>query len=129
MTAPTKPTGLDRAGIDLWKRVTRELAADDLVLGARDYRYLEDACRIADSIAALEAAHTEAGSPATAKGSQGQLVIHPIIGELRQQRSTLAALLARVDMSVDEALPIGRGGRTTPQAARAAAYARHQRVG
>lgn len=129
MTAPNKPTGLGRAGVALWKRVVRELADDGLELAARDHRYLEDACRIADSIAALEAAHAEAGSPATAKGSQGQLVIHPIIGELRQQRATLAGLLARVDMSADGEAAVGRGARTTSAQARAAAMTRHRRIG
>jgi len=44
---------------------------------------LEDVCQMTDMIAALSADWVANGSPMIASGSMGQLVIHPIIGELR----------------------------------------------
>jgi hypothetical protein len=37
----------------------------------------------------------------TTKGSMGQLVIHPLIGELRAQRSARAALLRQLKLPDD----------------------------
>ncbi len=63
---------------------TGELRADHL-------RILQDACREADLIDDLE--HSLIGEPKTVLGSQHQMVIHPIISELRQHRATLSTLL------------------------------------
>jgi hypothetical protein len=72
--------GLGESGKALWRRIVPlyELRPDEL-------ETLEDVCRMTDVIDALDAAWAEDNRPMTAKGSQGQLVIHPIIGELRTQ--------------------------------------------
>jgi hypothetical protein len=49
-------------------------------------------------IAALEKAWADDGRPMTTKGSMNQLVIHPLIGEIRQQRAYRDAALARLKL-------------------------------
>lgn len=79
--APSAPAHLQRAGRAVWRAIVTkyDLRPDEMFT-------LEDACRITDVIAALTAAWAETGSPMTTTGSMGQLVIHPLIGEIRQQR-------------------------------------------
>ena len=66
------------------------------------------------------------GEPLTVLGSARQLVAHPLVGECRQSRNAIAALLARVGL--EDPLAADRGGsgsRTTSQSARRAALTRH----
>jgi len=62
-------------------------------LAPGEVRMLEDACREADLIAAMEAAWIAEGQAFTARGSQGQVVAHPVVSELRQHRGTLRQIL------------------------------------
>jgi hypothetical protein len=129
MTArkPRKPAGLGPEGAALWGGVVQEMADDGLVLDARERRWLLDAAREADMIKELMAAMV--GAPFMVRGSQGQDVAHPLIGELRQHRQTLAALLARVKLDDPrEAAGTGTGSRTTSTQARTAALTRHHGV-
>jgi hypothetical protein len=88
---PTPPKGLAKGGLTLWRAIVRtgELRPDSL-------RVLQDACREADLIDDLE--QSLVGEPRTVTGSQGQVVIHPIISELRQHRATLSSLLRALDL-------------------------------
>lgn len=88
---PAAPKGLAKGGSKLWRAIVRtgELGPDLL-------RVLEDACREADLIDDLE--QSQIGQPRTVPGSQKQLVIHPIISELRQHRTVLSALLRALDV-------------------------------
>lgn len=81
------PDGMGPGGSVLWMLIAKayELRPDELVT-------LEDACRTTDMIDSLAAAWAEDGRPMTAKGSTGQLIIHPLIGELRTQRMARNAL-------------------------------------
>lgn len=81
------PSTLGDAGKAIWSTIATEyeLRPDEVVT-------LEDACLISDVIAALEAAWVEDGKPMTTKGSMGQQVIHPLIGEIRTQRMARNAL-------------------------------------
>lgn len=117
---PRKPASLGAEGARLWAEITSEMAEDGLVPTSRERRWLEDACRTADSVADMEKALD--GEPRIVRGSQGQPVAHPLIAEIRQHRVTLSALLARLEMTDAEA--VGIGGRTTSMQARAAAYSR-----
>lgn len=92
------PSGMSKAGQALWRRVSSRYALrpDEAVV-------LEDACRTTDMIAALDAAWADDSRPMTARGSMGQLVIHPLIGELRTQRLARDAMLARLKLPDDEA--------------------------
>jgi len=98
------PDSLSTAGRELWERITGkyQLRADELVT-------LEDACATTDMIAALDALWREDGCPATAKGSMGQLIIHPLIGEIRAQRAARNALWRQLK------LPDEVGGGETNQ--------------
>jgi hypothetical protein len=72
------PSGLGKGGRRLWRAIanpgTYELRPDEV-------RVLEDACREVDLIDRLEDAL--AGEPLTVAGSQGQIVVHPLIVEVR----------------------------------------------
>jgi hypothetical protein len=91
---------------------------------------LEQACFEADLIADLRV--NLVGADRLVKGSQGQLVIHPIISELRQHRATLAALLRQLklpDLDGDAPMsPEAEAGQRSSQA-RAAATTRWARRG
>lgn len=121
MAVPRCPAGLGKAGKELWKSIAGdgkwEFRPDEL-------RVLADACGEADLIAMLESGLV--GQPLLVRGSQGQDVIHPVISELRQHRSTLRALLGALKLS-DDAEDVSSGVRSS--AARAAANARWSRRG
>ena len=82
------PQGLGKAGTAVWQSIAGryELRADEL-------HRLESACKTADMIDALERGWIAAGSPHITKGSMGQEVIHPAIGEIRAQRAALERAL------------------------------------
>ena len=94
----TAPDGLSAAGQELWVSIASkyELRPDERAT-------LLGACRAADMIAALRAAWDAGGRPMLTKGSMGQDVIHPLIGELRTQEAQKAALLARLKLPDDDA--------------------------
>lgn len=85
MSAPT-PKSLKAEGRKLWRETVGvyELRQDELDV-------LRAACGEADLIARMEVELE--GEPLTVKGSQGQLVAHPLVQELRQHRATMSALL------------------------------------
>lgn len=114
--APT-PRNLSTAGRKLWTEITSnyQLRADEL-------RILEDACRESDLIDTLNAATADA--ELVVQGSTGQPVINPLISELRQHRSTLAALLRQLKLPDESDTAENRS-----TAARAAANARWSRRG
>jgi hypothetical protein len=55
---------------------------------------LENACRVTDTLARLDAALVDA--PLTVAGSMGQQREHPLLSEARQQRALLGRLLAQL---------------------------------
>lgn len=91
------PDGLADAGRELWNDVAGkyELRPDERVV-------LTKACETADMIAVLDKAWSDLGKPFLTKGSMGQDVIHPLIGERRTQTASLAKLLAQLKLP-DEA--------------------------
>lgn len=109
MAAKKAPAGLGVAGAKLWRDVTGkyELRADEIVI-------LESACAARDRVAAMEA---ERGDAVTATGSMGQLVVHPLIGEIRAHEAQIAGLLAKLKLPDD-------GGVEQPSQQRAAAQSR-----
>lgn len=92
----TAPKDLGKGGRRVWRSVTSkyELRVDELVL-------LEDACRITDMIDSLDEAWADDGRPMTTRGSMGQLVIHPLIGEIRAQRMARNALWRQMKLPDD----------------------------
>lgn len=114
MAAKKAPESLAAEGQRVWRAITGKyvLRADELVT-------LEDACAASDMIAALSAAWAEDGKPLTTKGSMGQQVIHPLIGEIRTQRAARNALFRQLKLPDDAA---DAGGESNQQ--RAAAQTR-----
>jgi hypothetical protein len=112
-TAPT-PSGLEIAGKRLWRRIAAAytLREDELFL-------LEQACRVADTLALLEAGMK--GADLIVAGSMGQLREHPLLSEARQQRALLGRFLAQLK------LPDEDGLTTASTQARKAAQARWTR--
>ena len=112
---PAPPKGLRPGGRKLWTDIVGkwELRPDEL-------RVLREAAREVDLIDALEAALAK--DRIMIPGSMGQMVVNPLITELRQHRATLAALLRQLK------LPDADGGESEKEsrstAARAAANAR-----
>lgn len=117
MAKSPAPKDLSAAGRKLWTTITTQydLRADEL-------RVLEDACRESDLIDTLNAATRDA--ELVVQGSTGQPVINPLISELRQHRSTLAALFRQLKLPDESGSEEGRSTQ-----ARAAANARWSRRG
>lgn len=112
------PRALDAAGKRLWQEV-----AGEYELRPDEYRVLEDACREADLID--EMAKAQRGEPLLIEGSQGQMVLNPLVSELRQHRATLAGLLAKLKLPDMPASGEGEGdGGSAPAANDRAAKAR-----
>lgn len=118
------PGGLGTSGRALWREIAGQVAKDGLVLDAREAHLLAMACREADQLAVIEGALD--GASLMVRGSQGQDVAHPLIGEARRSRTTIAALLGKIGLEDPMAADgPGRGARTTPAMARGAANSRH----
>jgi hypothetical protein len=109
MAAKKVPAGLGDAGTKLWRDVTGkyELRADEVVI-------LEAACAARDRVVAME---SERNGAVTASGSMGQLVVHPLVAEVRAHEAQIAGLLAKLKLP-DE------GGVEQPSQQRAAAQSR-----
>jgi hypothetical protein len=90
---PKAPVGLGKAGKAQWSSI-----AGSYKLRADEFTILEGACWAADMIVMLRDAWIEAGSPTETKGSMGQQVIHPLIGEMRTQQAAQAALLQKLKL-------------------------------
>lgn len=113
------PSTLGKAGKALWVSVTDvySLRADELAV-------LEDACAATDMIAALNERWMADGAPSLTRGSMGQEVIHPMIGEIRAQRAFRDQALARLKLPDESA---SGSESDTSSKARAAAVARWTR--
>lgn len=97
MSEGRAPEHLKAAGSSLWESI-----APKYVLRPDELARLEAACRTADAIQMLEDAWSSLGFPMVSVGSMKQEVIHPLIGELRTQRSALASLLVGLKLPDDE---------------------------
>jgi hypothetical protein len=113
MSKPKPPASLEAAGAQLWRDVVAkyDLRVDELVV-------LEAAGKTADMIATLDKEWAALGKPFLTRGSMGQDVIHPLIGERRTQQAALAALFRQLKLPDDVA------GEVAANPARAAAATR-----
>ena len=86
------PSGLikDGKGQTLWRDLT-----DKWEFTESEYRMLENACYTADRIVKERRA---IGDTLTVSGSQGQIVAHPLLAQLRLDEEHLAKTLARIVM-------------------------------
>jgi DNA-binding ferritin-like protein (Dps family) len=94
------PAVLGKDGKKIWSAITAkfDLRPDELVT-------LEDVCLISDVIALLETAWADEKRPMTTKGSMGQQVIHPLIGEIRTQRMARNSLWRQLKLPDDAVGP------------------------
>jgi len=102
MSTVVPPKSLQDAGKALWLSITSKY-----VLRSDEVSRLEQACKTADTLAMLEDAWRELGFPMVSVGSMKQEVIHPLIGEIRTQRSSLASLLVGLKLPDDESGDVG----------------------
>lgn len=100
---PKTPPGLKAGGRKLWTSVT-----DEFDLAAHELTVLLQACRTVDSLDALEAIVREEG--VTNVSPQG-VRAHPALVEARQQRVTLAKLVASLRIPLDDDQQQGRTQR------------------
>lgn len=114
---PSRPKDLDKAGAKLWREI---ITSGKYELRPDEVRILEDACRQADLIDDLAEAAKDADK--LVAGSMGQLVINPLIAELRQHRNTLASLLGKLKLPDEADESSGESPRST--SARKAAQSR-----
>lgn len=116
MSKPKAPATLSDAGKALWGDVVKsyDLRVDELAV-------LESACKTADMIAILDKAWDELGKPFMTRGSMGQDVIHPLIGERRTQQAALARLLGLLKLPDEASGAVG----TNPARAAAATRWKH----
>lgn len=113
---PRAPEGLEPAGRALWRAVHEDLG-DDFELDAREVAILRDACRQADTNAALARAIKRDG--VTVEGSQGQTRLNAAVTELRQGRLALARLLGDIELPAGDQAPQTAQSRRAQHAARA----------
>lgn len=114
MSKTSEPSGLADSGRALWSSVTDlyELRVDELVV-------LEKACRAADRIAVMEGELE--GSTFMVKGSMGQPVVNPLVGEIRAHEAQVQRLLSSLKLPDD---PAGAAEKPRSTQARAAAQSR-----
>jgi P27 family predicted phage terminase small subunit len=92
---PPAPKGLQAAGKALWRAIHGDLDAN-WMLDRREMHLLERACRVEDEMRALEKIVDKEG--ATARGSTGQIVVHPAILEGRQLKLAQLRLLCALEL-------------------------------
>lgn len=109
---PEMPTDLGPAGVQFWRecRDAYSFRVDELVL-------LERACHIIDDLAELDL-EKQALTSRTTRGSQGQLVTHPVIDQITKAHADLRATIKALNFPDEEA------ARSRSTQARKAAKAR-----
>jgi P27 family predicted phage terminase small subunit len=125
---PRAPAGLDKAGRALWRGILTDVSAkasDEFTadLPAIDLELLAQACAIKDRIAALDAVVKRDG--VTSRGSKGQKIVHPAVGEIRQQQLALSRLLTA--LGIEDGSPEVQADSPATIQARKAAAARYSR--
>ncbi|WP_236724597.1 hypothetical protein [Mycobacterium avium] len=117
---PKAPAGLKAKGRQLWRELHRVYSFDDC---PEKLVVLENACRTADVVARLQAVVDEA-EDLRVRGSQGQPVAAPEVGELRQYRALLSSLLKALTLPDEKETAGGTGKLTRSQLGRLGAQAR-----
>ena len=92
------PSDLQAAGRDLWSETLVEYE-----LSSSEKAVLLQACRTLDMIGTMQRRVKRDGIVTT--GSMGQVVSHPLVGELRQYRALFSQLIRALDLP-DLELPV-----------------------
>lgn len=103
MATPKAPPNLKAGGRKLWRAVT-----DDYELGEHEQAVLLEACRTVDALESLEDIVRAEG--VTNLSPQG-VRAHPALVEARQQRVTLAKLVAALRIPLEDEQEVGRTQR------------------
>ena len=114
MPTPQPPSGLQAWGQQLWDLVVERESFDPA-----GYYLLGEACRTADIIERLSGAlrsgssvwlrlADEAKTMADGDTLQIDIVVNPLLGEIRQQRAAFSQLLARLKLGKSE-VPTAEG--------------------
>lgn len=119
MTKQPAPAGLGTSSAALWTAI-----AAKYVLRADELRILTDACHEMDLVDVMQAELD--GSDLMIMGSASQLVMNPLLAEIRQHRNAIAALIRGLKLPDDGA---GDTAGAISAQARAAANARWSRRG
>jgi hypothetical protein len=90
------PAGLRTAGLKLWAD-THEGVAPGWKLDVADLELLEQACRLKDTAVRLQRRVDHEGT--TVQGSEGQMVAHPLLREVRMTRALVVATLKKVEIA------------------------------
>lgn len=114
---PTAPEGLKGPGKVLWASIV-----DEFVLRPDELRTLADAARASDRLSALRAQLD--GMDLMVLGSTGQLVVNPLVAEVRAHEAHVAMLLSRLKLK--DSASSARGGSSRSVAARDRASERWQ---
>jgi hypothetical protein len=104
MTIPDPPPGLLAAGEVLWRNTWSEY-----VLDPAETAVLTEMCHLTDNLATMQA--QLAGLPPTAAGSRGQIVVHPLIAEIRLTSLALAKLAKTLALPHPRTAAANRRGR------------------
>ncbi|GAA1118183.1 hypothetical protein GCM10009670_04230 [Citricoccus alkalitolerans] len=100
MTEYRAPRGLKTSGKKLWQAVTDEFDLQD-----HELTILKEACRTVDTLDGLQTIVDRDGLTMTSP--QG-VKAHPALVELRNQRVTLAKLVASLRIPLDDDQSVGR---------------------
>jgi hypothetical protein len=118
MAAGRAPSGLGKAGRDLWRKVNAEFG-----LAPHELAILVQVCRCVDRLDQIEGELS--GATLTVEGSTGQPRAHPLLAEQRMQ----ARLLESLSRALSIPLPGEDVGRRRSPSAREAAVQRWGRDG
>ena len=97
---PAPPTGLGARGRRLWREMQRRASFE-----AEEAVVLLAACRVTDTLDRLSA-ELERDGRLTVTNARGDVSVHPLIAEMRQQSGTLERLLRRLE--IPEEAPAAR---------------------
>lgn len=107
MTKNAAPKGLGEAGARLWDSIASKYA-----LRPDELHVLEAACLAEDRTENMRALLTT--TPMLTTGSTGQVVVHPLVAEIRAHEAQVASLLVKLKLP-DESGPALNAQRTGGQ--------------
>ncbi len=122
-TVPRAPRGLKTRGRAVWRELHEQF---DFAADPHRHLLVEDICRTTDVIDRLQSVvDTE---DLRVRGSQGQPVAAPAIGELRAQRALLGQLITRLGLPETDEVQEAKDARVS-EVRRTAGRARFKSVG
>jgi hypothetical protein len=102
MTRKNAPPGLGARGRAMWREMRQTF-----VFSVSEEGTLLELCRCLDELDRLE--KTMSSEPVVVRGSRGQPVPHPLLGDIRAHRLVLAKLVKALNLP-DESSSRGAGG-------------------